>query len=233
VTGPTEQQVAEALAEAMKDRDPPISFRLVRKGGKRGPGKWGIAEEGIQVHIPGWAVVLGLGTAIVTAAVAYARMEGFKLKGKGAVGAYGPDRVTLADIDYARTELGPIITPMEWVVGIPMYARAHRDYRLELAAEVAAPNTAGVPDSLQAAPAFELFTLSSGEVYVRVYDGKTIIDYWRLGDGSQNSVEKTVGTLGESLYKKAIAEGFWPPRKMTADERAEGLAYAASQAATP
>lgn len=222
------REVTEAIAEAVNESDGQVEFTWVWSKGSY----WGKhMPEGLQVSVPWWAVV---GGGVVAGATALGlllqqlgKLDKYK-PSKSQKGEYGPDRVTLADIDYARAELGPIITPMEWVVGVPMYARAHRDYRMEMAAEVAAPNDAGVPDTMQAAPKFTLFTLSSGEAYIRVYDGKSIVEYWLLNDGTQNSVETTAGTKGNALYTQAKREGLWPPRKLTDEERAEGKAYQAS-----
>ena len=236
---PPATAAARALEAALVDKDPPISFRLVRKGGKRGPGKWVIAEEGIQVHVPGWAVVAGLVSTFVAAALAIAKVQDVKLGAKGAMGIYGPDRVTLEDLDYARGEMreeGALnrISAMEWVVGVPMYARAHRDYRMTLADEVAAPSDAGVPDTVQAAKDnwdWTMFTLSTGEEYHAIlipfghedFPQGWSQEYWMDG-GMQQSTEPEPGTRGAVLKAQAQREGLWPPRKLTAAEKQYGHA---------
>ena len=53
-----------------------------------------------------------------------------------------------------------------------------------------------------------------------------IQDYWRETDGSQQSVETMAGTRGKVLKDQAVDEGLWPPRKLTADEKAYGNAGA-------
>jgi hypothetical protein len=194
---------------------------------------------GLQVSLPWWAVAGGLlvggGTVLGLVLDHLGKLDKYK-PSKAQEGEYGPDRVTLADFDYARNELGPIITPMEWLIGVPLYARAHRDYRMELAAEVAEPNDAGVPDTLQpSAPntlTLPMFTLGTGEIYTRVYgwkgEGHSMVEFWLMTDGSQQSVEKVAGTRGNKLYKQAKAEGHWPIRALTADEKAKKAAFYAA-----
>jgi len=230
------ERVAAAIDESDGQVELTWFFTKNSYWGKHVPG-------GLQISMPWWAVVGGGalgGTALLAMLLNHlGKLDKYK-PSKSQESEYGPNRVTLADLDYARSELGPIVTPMEWLVGVPLYARAHRDYRMELAAEVAAPTDAGVSDKVLgysdlANWTFVKFTLSSGEQYVTIFIPANKVDefpgghtqeYWLLTDGSQNTISNmnTAGTVANKLYTQAKQEGLWPPRKLTADEKEYGNA---------
>ena len=189
--------------------------------------------DGLQISVPWWAVAGGSiigGSALMFILFDHlGKLDRYK-PSKGQVKEYGPDRVTLDDINYARNEMGPIVTPMEWMVGVPLYARAHRDYRMSLAADLAAPTDAGIPDSAQPAVNvtdtetgesmplsnwhIPLFELTTGEKYIAIFIPSRRYDeypngysqeYWLMTDGSQqnNTNAHIEGTVANKLKAQA------------------------------